>query len=444
MAIDTLSRIERNAPVKRKPKSFKKKDASVIPLDCKATLVGLRDKRGKIIYYGWDNQSAEQKKSVFPAAMVDLQYYNPVNRDGGLAMGDEPIAHFKRKDGFEHRVSPDFGKRDEISAEEVVEVARRNMGHVKKLVAADHFKEELVTHFVQMRTRLEKARDNLQRRWRMALALVSLVREAAPTMHSPNAYTETAHVTPDCPPAIVPASMSLPEVELEQPGIDEQSTIIKGYTDKYVIDFITAHEGIERNMYKDAHGVSVGRGHFLNNMHDALELPFMTRDANGREVPATRAQIIAAYSLAKVTSAPRARKNPTISKIYLTDDYIDQMTLKDVRVLAVGEARRVTPNYNRLPPQAQLALAESMYNRGSARYNPGVMRVHFNAVRRGDWRTAANTSGTPTISVQRRRERANMFLSANGPRPNVDLEMTQARMAREARNVARTTDVRVT
>ena len=171
-------------------------------------------------------------------------------------------------------------------------------------------------------------------------------------------------------------------------------------------------------MYKDQEEhVTVGIGTLLEDAQEAKDLPFVERGTNKK---AHKNHIINAFN--KVKNSPISGKNghlnfKPVTNIVISEADAFSKASKDMMAF-IGELKmqRFFREFDTFPVTAKMGLLDMIYTLGLTkllgkfdRFNP--------AVRRRDWRIAANESSRSSVSSSRNQIVRNWFLEAEQKEP---------------------------
>lgn len=166
--------------------------------------------------------------------------------------------------------------------------------------------------------------------------------------------------------------------------------------------FTAPWEGSYNHMYLDTRGfVTCGVGFMLPSARAAALCPF---------TPSTEI----AADFATIASKPVGRLAgwyKQFTRCVLSETYI-RAHFSQLCVGLVGNLRRDFPNYDLIPPPAQLALLDMAFNLGSAKLNTEYVHLKM-AVAAQDWKTAATQCSRRGPSPARNAATAALFIAAH-------------------------------
>jgi GH24 family phage-related lysozyme (muramidase) len=166
------------------------------------------------------------------------------------------------------------------------------------------------------------------------------------------------------------------------------------------------HEGSIPHMYKcTGDKVTIGVGHAIDDAEAACQLPWTVNGA-----PAGAGTVQADF--ARVEAQDKGRVASTYASLTtcrLSNAEIDKLMERDIPVYE-AQARKIVPDYDRLPGPAQEALFDMVFNLG-----PEGLRKFKNllaAVAARDWERAALESHRRGIPDARNQDIARLFRQA--------------------------------
>lgn len=181
---------------------------------------------------------------------------------------------------------------------------------------------------------------------------------------------------------------------------------IEGYWDKVsdgvdiVIADLAESEGNIDHMYLDTRSkVTVGQGTLLETVGEAVELPFLFRSSRS---PATEDDIRAEYEIldAMVNSEGNsAEYYEQFTLLVLGQATIEALVREYLRENFVG-LLKIFPGFGNFPVSAQVAIWDMVYNLGLGGFKEKFPKLQ-DAVRAGDWATAAEESERSGIGQDR-------------------------------------------
>lgn len=161
------------------------------------------------------------------------------------------------------------------------------------------------------------------------------------------------------------------------------------------------HEGRVRTMYPDSDGnVTVAVGHLLPNAAAASRLPFLLLGLPGQaKASATAEHIEMAWNYTRDNRRP-------YRGLELSDADIDKLRDEDIDEAIAVLGR--TFDLNSIPESAQIGLGDMAFNLGSFHKFPKLVE----AVKAGDWKTAADECQRRGISDSRNEDTRRLLLAA--------------------------------
>jgi GH24 family phage-related lysozyme (muramidase) len=152
-----------------------------------------------------------------------------------------------------------------------------------------------------------------------------------------------------------------------------------------IVADLTRFEGTVGYMYLDTRGfVTVGLGNMLKTVDAATELPFMVVATNKPPVPATKAQIAAAYQKVSNLAASMGRRFYKLDpSIELTDAEVISGAIKSLKKEFVKPLQGHFPDFDNFPCAARRVLIDMAYNAGVG----GTLKLRGvrHAVEHRDW-----------------------------------------------------------
>jgi GH24 family phage-related lysozyme (muramidase) len=164
-------------------------------------------------------------------------------------------------------------------------------------------------------------------------------------------------------------------------------------------------EGRIRYLYLCSSGhVTIGVGHTLPDVKEALQLPFRT-DGEGIAMPGQIRTGYDAVRCAKLDMRPEYYRGFT--QLELMNDAITGLLVSDVNGV-LRQVRRCLANFDVLPSGAQEAVVDMGFNLGVGRLMKEYPRM-LAAIAAGDWIGAAAEAHRRSISEVRNRETVALF-----------------------------------
>ncbi|MEK7269827.1 MAG: hypothetical protein AAB215_02665 [Planctomycetota bacterium] len=180
------------------------------------------------------------------------------------------------------------------------------------------------------------------------------------------------------------------------------------------------HEGRKEWPYLDTKGnVTTGVGHLVPNAKAFAGLGWVNKatgaPATPDELKAGWENLQAQKGQGKFGNHFRAEWYKGRSGLTLPNPTVNDIFVKDVRAHADGVRKILgAAKFDSAPQPAQEGILDMAYNMGPGYLTNGVWPKFTAAVKRGDWKTAADECRRPEVGASRNRWTRNKFLSAAG------------------------------